>query len=628
MDVYTVLLFLVVLFIMLCIYITTPVRQGNLIINDEIVASEIFFPDSPDTITITMLNASSFVPGQYVFVAGVGTFLVIEPVSETSTVSKSSTNEITLKNIELLSNFTIMSGCRLVSTGKPGSSGSAGGPGGIAHFTEGLTAVALVDNLFTTDKLNSNTNFSASRIINSSELKQIVVFQTVAEGNLYWEVVDVTSLDTVTFCYSKDLNTIPAPATIDINQNTPIFMSPMITNVVSSTQVIVNKHNYAVTLGSGNVSSLKTYLIDGVIDVGNLPIVVPEGGLYLYGTDIDFSFLTSSEDNFTLFTSPVGGSGNMLIRQLTFTVSGTNSQVYDITDSNGFHAIEVDRINYTSCSSLGKIDGYRQGLETNTGRFAGKPSLTLDGNWIGGWRITTSLVRALTEGTYSLFTAGPTFMMNSRFLTDVNCDLPVNVSFSDFGESNFSEYSLLQVSGANFTRRGVSDPADTNIFPNIVPSSSVAVFRQNVGLANTFAGILVRCNTPIETTFDSSNQFKPLRGSYNEYYNTHFGLGVGSNQVTNLVGYFTEFTLSVHFTITGDTDKDYSIRILTNLQPNVYTETRAIDNLRGSVDVGYYSFTIPITLVKNETMSIEVANLVNSDPCTLRPGTSFFIRSR
>lgn len=91
-----------------------------------------------------------------------------------------------------------------------------------------------------------------------------------------------------------------------------------------------------------------------------------------------------------------------------------------------------------------------------------------------------------------------------------------------------------------------SDPTDTNIFPNVVASSSIAVFRQNVGLANTFAGMLVRCNTPIETTFDSSNQFKPLLGLYGESYNTHFQQGGVSNQVTNFVGHFTEFILSVH----------------------------------------------------------------------------------
>ena len=172
----------------------------------------------------------------------------------------------------------------------------------------------------------------------------------------------------------------------------------------------------------GELSSTKEYFIDGEIDMGSQSIEIPVGGLNITGYSFDVSKLTSTADNYTMFTSPIGGSGNVLGKDYAIEVSGTDSKVYDIFDATGFNAFEFARVNYDNCSSLGVISGYRQGLEVGTGRFGGKPELTLSGTWLGGYFIDTSIVRGMQDGAYSLFKAGAGFSMDSRFRSNMNID--------------------------------------------------------------------------------------------------------------------------------------------------------------------------------------------------------------
>ncbi len=161
-------------------------------------------------------------------------------------------------------------------------------------------------------------------------------------------------------------------------------------------RIIVTQANVTTTLG-GTINSTKEYFIDGQIDMGTTQITVPATGMTLTGYNFDLSALYSSENNYTMFVSPVGGSGNILGRDYEIRVTGTSSKVYDITDTNGFNAFEFARVNYTDCTSLGEITNYRQGLENGTGRFGGSPSLTLSGTWFGGYRIVTSILRTMSD---------------------------------------------------------------------------------------------------------------------------------------------------------------------------------------------------------------------------------------
>ena len=189
---------------------------------------------------------------------------------------------------------------------------------------------------------------------------------------------------------------------------------------------------------------------DSSVDMGATSIAVPATGLFMASYTNEF-ILSSSENSYTMFT----GGGNVFFDSIGIEVSGTSSQVYDLIDPTGFNAVELTTVNYNNCTSLGELRNFRQGLEMGTGRFGGSPSLTLSGTWLGGYRITTAIVRSMSDTTTEpLFKAGTAFIMNSRFLSDINCDLGTLQPFSDFAVGNFPNPSTLQLTGAIISRNG------------------------------------------------------------------------------------------------------------------------------------------------------------------------------
>lgn len=289
---------------------------------------------------------------------------------------------------------------------------------------------------------------------------------------------------------------------------------------VLENQIVVTQSNVSSTLG-GTIESEKEYFIDGVIDMTGVEVEIPATGIEIRGYSFDTSKLVCSDDNYTMFKSAVGGSGNILGRAYAVEVTGTNSQVYDLEDATGFNAFEFSDVNYNDCTSLGEITGYRQGLENGTGRFGGTPELKLSGLWLGGYFIDTSIVRGLIDGNYSLFSAGAGFVMGSRFRTNQNVDLPTNVSFFDFSPINFPNTNTIQITGAIITRNFVSDASDPNITPNISSSDIQSNWQGNIGVPNTIRGGELNINTEVATTL-TQNIWSDLDGTWGATKLEHF----------------------------------------------------------------------------------------------------------
>jgi len=309
------------------------------------------------------------------------------------------------------------------------------------------------------------------------------------------------------------------------------------------------------------LDSSVVYRIDGSVDMGSTTIEVPAGGLSVIGSTFDISKLTSSADNFTLFSSPDGGSGNLLMVDLAIEVTGTSSQVYDLTDATGFNAFEFSRVNFNGCTSLGTVTNYRQGLEIGTGRFGGTPDLTLAGTWVGGYRITTSIVRSLSAGmTGALFQAGAGFTMASRFLSDINCDLPASAAFADFSTSNFTNPSTLQINGAIFSRDGAFDATDVNIFPNIAKSDLESSFKNNKGIRNTFVGGRVTISSESTTSIASSGVHVTLDGTWTASSLEHFD-NPANGQLRHLGDNPLEYSFIADLAVDGGANDDLEVRV-------------------------------------------------------------------
>lgn len=397
--------------------------------------------------------------------------------------------------------------------------------------------------------------------------------------------------------------------------------------------IVVNQENLATTLG-GVIDSTKVYVIDGVIDFTGtgLSIEVPATGISYMGTTFDISKIICSDINYTLFTSPGGGSGNVLGIDCGLEVTGSGSQVYNLTDATGFNAFEFTRINYNNCTSLGTITGYRQGFESGTGRFGGSPELTLAGTWLGGYFIDSSIVRSLTDGAYSLYKAGTGFSMASRFRSNQNIDLPASASFFDFAPANFPNASTVQLDGCLISRGGVFNASDSNITPNAQASDLPSAWTGNVGIQNTFVGGKQKATVALATAIAVASTFYTLNATWTPSGLSHFDVP-STGRLRHIGVSPIEFKVQADFTIEGGTGNEIAVRIkkwddsassFLDFQPT----TRQINALVGGRDVAFFTILSNIILDTNDYLLFQVANNSGTGNVTLEVESNFIVEER
>ena len=352
------------------------------------------------------------------------------------------------------------------------------------------------------------------------------------------------------------------------------------------------------------------------------------------GHSFDVSGLTSSEVGYTMFVSEsiAIGSGNVLGTNYFIKVDGAGSKVYELYDATGFSAFEFTQINYIDCTSLGDIYDYRQGLESGTGRFGGSPSLTLHGLWRGGYRITTSIVRSLAGTmTEPLFKEGTLFQMNSRFLTDINCDLPSLAPFCDFAPSSFPNPSTIQFKGGIFSRDGAFDANDSNINPNLSPSDLSCDWDNNIGIGNTFVGGRLNCGTEVLTTITTQGVAVDLAGTQAASDLQHFD-SPANGQLRHTGINPKEFVVNFDLVIDGTQNNEIEISLIKvdslAAETVEYTQTRIINNLQGGRDVAYFSSQTPVRLNQNDLVFWRVTNSGGTADVTLEQDSSWAVRER
>jgi len=392
-------------------------------------------------------------------------------------------------------------------------------------------------------------------------------------------------------------------------------------------RIIVNEFSDFYPIQSG-----KLYFIDGIIYAGEYDsIVIPSGGIYIGGYGFDLSGIVDTFDNKTLFSS--SASGNILFDDFSIETSGANSKVYDIIGDNGTETIELTKVKYNNCTSLGVIDGFGHGLEVNTGRYGGSPSLTLKGAWSGGFKITTSIARNMSNTTTEpLFKAGTGFVMQSRFFTDINAYLGLLQPLLDFQSSNFPNPSTLQLKGCLITRNGVSITVDGNTTPNISHSDIASDWSENQGMRNTFVGGAVKVTSEEQTNINAGSTWYDLEGIFEVSSLQHF-TGNTDGELTHIGNSPREFNLTASLIVEGVANNQLSVRFqkwdsgtsqFFNLD---YTEQRRqVNSLVGTRDVAIFYININVVLDKNDFVKMQVKNNNGNGNVTLE-SSSFYILS-
>ena len=400
-----------------------------------------------------------------------------------------------------------------------------------------------------------------------------------------------------------------------------------------SDQVIkVTQSNVATTLG-GTIDSTKLYLVSGSIDCTGVSIEVPTTGIFLAGWNMDLSALTCADNTYTMFTSPVGGSGSVFIRDMSLTASGTSSMLFDLEDVDGTNAFECLNVNFNGCTAIGELNGYRQGLESNTGRFGGSPALTLSGTWGGGYRCTTSIVRGLSAGfAGALFTEGTAFTMASRFLTDINCDLSASAAFCDFLDTVFLSPSLFQIHDAVFTRDGVYNADDANLVPNTSAAALTSSWKGNLGLPNTFVGGRIDITGELATSITVIDQFETLNATWTSSELQHVD-SPAAGQLRHLGLQPREFKALASLSIEGPANDEVDIRFRKwDDSASGFIELpimkRQVNAFVGGRDVAFFAISTHVTLDQNDYIYLQVANATTTGNVTAELDGFFMLEER
>ena len=377
----------------------------------------------------------------------------------------------------------------------------------------------------------------------------------------------------------------------------------------------------------GVIDSTKIYLIAGIIDMTGVSLEVPSGGMNIIGYTFDVSQLVNTEASYTMFTSPVGGSGNLLIENVGLEASGASSSVFALTDATGFNAIEMNKVNFNNCTSRGYVDGYRQGLENGNGYFGGTPTLEFRSSMVGGWRTTTCIARGMSNFD-SMFKAGAGFTFAGRFAIGMNCDLPATGAFIDFSASNVDNDESLQLLDCRVTRQGSLDASDTTIYPNIDHTSVKSLWDNNAGLPNTTKYIKGNVTTEVTTTISAVDTYYPLLGTFTIETESHFDMP--SNGEFRLLSGNGTYQITGDLVVDGGSNNVLDVRVTKSTDGGATYPTeithirRQVNSLVGGRDVAFFPINFIATLRENDRVRLEIENKTGTTDVTMELD-SFFI---
>lgn len=231
------------------------------------------------------------------------------------------------------------------------------------------------------------------------------------------------------------------------------------------------------------LDSSTTYIVDGSLTLltGEY-IEIPTGGLTLSGYGFNVSKIIKNVSGESIFTSQSGNSGDFITNFIEY--SSGDGSVFDIIDTDGTDAIELNDVNFVGCSSLGELNGYRQLTATTIGIYGCSDGFTLSGAW-NGFKITnTNIFGFGSSGT--LIKEGTSLSFNNRMFLNLNLDLPTGAIITDLDATNFNSDKLLQINNTNVKLNGVLDDSNTpTLVPNITQSDARSYWSNNVGLYNT-----------------------------------------------------------------------------------------------------------------------------------------------
>jgi hypothetical protein len=202
--------------------------------------------------------------------------------------------------------------------------------------------------------------------------------------------------------------------------------------------------------------------------------------------------------------------------------------------------------------------------------------------------------------------------MASRFISDMNADIPANASICDFAPANFVVPGLMLMLGADITRDDVSNPADTNLMPNITRADPESFWRANSGLPNTHVGGQMEIETESTTTISTVDVWETLAGTWSLNDAQHFDQPA-NERMRHLGVQPFELRGLASLSIAGTANDVIGIRLrIWDDSEGVFVDTaeqvRVINNASGPRDVAFFFATAIVQMTIDDYAFLQVRN--------------------
>jgi hypothetical protein len=370
----------------------------------------------------------------------------------------------------------------------------------------------------------------------------------------------------------------------------------------------------------------KPILVDGEVTI-TASIEIPAEGITLRGHSFDISKLVCTEDGVALFTSPVGGSGNVLIERVGLESSGAGSKIFDYVGVSGNEAAEFNVVNFNNSDTIGEFGNFRQYLENGTGRFGGKSKIIFAGA-MNGARITTSIARGLglTASDY-LFVAGAGLVIASSFENDMNVDLGASGRLCDFSAANFSQANIFQIKSAKVFRDAVVAVDYSTIIPNLSQDALQSDFSDNIGLGNTRRRATATLSAETVTVIALVDTYYRLAGTFTISDLVHFD-SIANGEVRCLDNVARLYKISGFLSLASTANDVIDIRVIKDdgsTQEEITHIKTVCNNLAGARDVGFVNISFVAELVALDTLYLEVENKTGANNITAELDSYFQI---
>lgn len=335
----------------------------------------------------------------------------------------------------------------------------------------------------------------------------------------------------------------------------------------------------------------------------------------LSGVSQNFSYIFSSEDNHTL----IKGDGSQFITHIKLGATGSSSKVFDLVGVTGFEALDLFYTEFESGSTLGDINGIRQGFWTTGFGINSGRGFLLKGSWLGGFTIFST--RIINCGEYLL--KGDVGFTCSNIRSNVNITVPSGAFAFDFDYDMFNVDNGYQINGANVDGDGLMCAPFTTGDTTIPENSIKSYFKNNTGDKgeNTFVGGQWQCTTQVETIIPDPNVEVKLQGvtTYNSM--VHFTQTTDNSLIYNS-SVKRRFNVGGNIVLDGGANDNIKLTVkkynnLTSLYEDVYSYTKTVNNIIGGADRVEFSISTNVSMNYLDRLELFASNLSDGTNVTM-----------